>query len=60
MSDACVSIHDFKRLEKKVNSLLIIHELDSMLTEKERKLVEVAETDIASRKKGKFVSLPGL
>lgn len=60
MSDACVSINDFKRLEQKVNHLLVIHEMDSTLTAKERKLVQKAKMDIDSKKKGSFVPLSEL
>lgn len=57
MSNGCVSINDFKKLEQKVNRLLVIHELDAVLTEEEKKLVTEAKGDLASGKKEQFASI---
>lgn len=60
MSNGYVSVTDFKKLEQKVNRLLVIHELDSMLTPEEKQLVSQAKTDINFKKKGVFVGVDGL
>jgi hypothetical protein len=58
MANGCVSVSDFKKLEKKVNQLLVVHELDSELTPKEKKLLAKAKADIRSNKKGAFTEVP--
>ncbi len=60
MEDAIVSVHDFKRLEKKVNRLLVIHQLDSFLTEEERKLISEVKDDIKNNRKENFASIDSL
>jgi len=60
MTEGYVSVQDFKRLEEKVNRLLSIHELDSVLTGEEKQLVDEAREDIRNRKKEKFVNVNDL
>ena len=57
MGNANVSVHDFKRLEEKVNRLLIIHQLDSVLTDEEKRLVNEAKDDIKNKRKEKFANI---
>ena len=57
MTNEFVSIDDFKKLENKVNKLLVIHEQDSVLTPAEKKLVAEAKSDLANKRKEKFVSI---
>lgn len=60
MAEAYVSVRDFKRLAEKVNRLLVVHEMDYLLTEEEKKLVSEAKEDIKSKRKGKFTRISEL
>lgn len=58
MNETCVSMTDFKQLEKKINHLLSLHEIDSDLSQKEKRLVSKAKSDI--KRKSNFVSVADL
>ncbi len=55
-----VSVQDFKKLEEKVNKLLLIHELDSILSKEEKQLLEEAKDDMKNKRNEKFVSVDEL
>lgn len=50
MGNAYVSVKDFKKLERKVNSIIDIHTADSKLTKEEKKLAREAKRDLRLRK----------
>lgn len=56
MESQYVSIHEFKKLEAKVNHILDVHGLDEELTQEEKELVAEAKKDIKT-KKANFVSV---
>ncbi len=58
MEMAYVSVKEFKKLEKKVNSMITARKPASKLTAKERKLVREAKSDI--KKKQGFSSVKEL
>ena len=49
-----------QKLEEKVNKLLSIHELDSVLTTDEKALVEEVRDDIKNKRKGNFTSVDSI
>lgn len=51
-----VSMHDFRKLEEKVNRIIESRSVDAELSEKERKLVREAKKDI-KKKPSNFVPL---
>ncbi len=53
-----VSVKDFKKLEKKVDSMIAAHKPSSRLTKKERIMVREAKKDLT--KKQGFISLKEL
>lgn len=44
-----VSMHDFRRLEEKVNRIIELHSADAELSAKEKKLVREAKKDIRKK-----------
>ncbi len=60
MTDAFVTITDFRRLEEKVNLLLSIHEGDATLTFEEKQLLTEAKDDIQNKRKEKFIKIEDL
>lgn len=60
MQYSYVSIQDFKKLEEKVNKLLVVHELDSLLTAKEKLIMEETREDLKNKRKDKFIGIDQL
>lgn len=60
MSNLNISVDEFRMLQKKVEVLFALHDLDSKLTLEEKKAVEEVKKDINENKKTNFVSVDKL